>query len=153
MTRLCSGREKLGDGTVAANAQHIADNYQRIAAFVQTGKRTSAAGDPTPLSAHRPPGFLRRFGHQRPDHGENGTGAHANHYTADGVDPGELINQLSASRHALEQIATLSDNQLHTIPPERSFRFCDGQRTLAQVLTNLLKHQAHQIQALKASLE
>lgn len=29
------GREKLGDGTVAASAWHAVDNYQRIATFVQ----------------------------------------------------------------------------------------------------------------------
>jgi hypothetical protein len=32
--RPCPGREKLGDGTVAAVAAHVTDNYQRIARFV-----------------------------------------------------------------------------------------------------------------------
>ncbi len=31
----CRGREKLGDGTVAACALHTADNYHRIAGFLQ----------------------------------------------------------------------------------------------------------------------
>jgi hypothetical protein len=30
----CPGREKLGDGTVAACALHTADNYHRIAGFL-----------------------------------------------------------------------------------------------------------------------
>src|SRR6516164_2669297 len=38
--RPCPGREKLGDGTVAANARHTADNYQRIAAFLSETDRT-----------------------------------------------------------------------------------------------------------------
>jgi hypothetical protein len=32
--RPCPGREKLGDGTIAAVAAHTTDNYQRIARFV-----------------------------------------------------------------------------------------------------------------------
>jgi hypothetical protein len=31
----CPGREKLGDGTVAACASHTAENYLRIAAFLR----------------------------------------------------------------------------------------------------------------------
>jgi hypothetical protein len=31
-------------------------------------------------------------------------------------------------------------------------KFCDGQRTLDQVATNLLNHQSHQLDALKAAL-
>jgi hypothetical protein len=30
----CPGREKLGDGTVAACTRHTADSYDRIAAFI-----------------------------------------------------------------------------------------------------------------------
>jgi hypothetical protein len=53
----CPGREKLGDGTVAASAQHTADNYRRIAGFVETSDRMSAAHEPTHDGAHRIPGF------------------------------------------------------------------------------------------------
>ena len=31
----CRGRERLGDGTVAASAMHTADNYHRIADFLR----------------------------------------------------------------------------------------------------------------------
>jgi hypothetical protein len=39
----CPGREKLGDGTVAALAFHTADSYLRIAGFLQATSRTSGA--------------------------------------------------------------------------------------------------------------
>jgi hypothetical protein len=43
----CPGREKPGDGTVGALVHHTADNYQRIAAFVQGGDRMSATHKPS----------------------------------------------------------------------------------------------------------
>ena len=61
-----------------------------------------------------------------------------------------MVEQLTASRATLGRIAELTDPQLDAIPPKDSFRFCDGQRTLEQVLASLLKHQAHQIDALRA---
>ena len=65
---------------------------------------------------------------------------------------GDLLAQLSAVRDQLEQIAELSDRELDAVPPKDSFRFCDGQRTLEQVVTGLLKHQGHQVQALTAAI-
>ena len=62
-----------------------------------------------------------------------------------------MVAQLSASRDALGRIAELTDSQLDAIPPKDSFRFCDGQRTLEQVIASLLKHQSHQLDALKAA--
>ena len=54
LDRPCPGREKLGDGTIGAAARHTADNYQRIAAFVQTSDRMSAATPthPTGRASH-----------------------------------------------------------------------------------------------------
>lgn len=49
------------------------------------------------------------------------------------------------------QIAELADSQLDAIPPKDAFRFCDGQRTLEQVLAGLLKHQGHQLEALRSA--
>jgi hypothetical protein len=48
LERPCPGREKLGDGTVAASAMHTADNYHRIADFLN-------ADD------HRPPEPVKSF--------------------------------------------------------------------------------------------
>jgi len=117
----CPGREKLGDGTVGTVVRHTADNYQRITDFVQTGEHSPGAGQPD------------------------------NEYTAGNIDPGAVIAQLSASRDALGRIAALTSRQLDAIPPKDSFRFCDGQRTLEQVIASLLKHQSHQFDALKAA--
>jgi hypothetical protein len=65
--------------------------------------------------------------------------------------PGAVIAQLSASRDGLGAIAALTDRQLDAIPPKDSFRFCDGQRTVEQVIASLLRHQRHQLDALKAA--
>jgi hypothetical protein len=145
----CYGREKLGDGTVAASAQHTADNYQRIASFLQTSARLSAAHEPTPPGAHRIPRLLRALGHGPADHVEHGAGPgqHDDHYTAENIDLSAIIKQLSGLRETLGHIAELSDRQLNAVPPKDSFRFCDGQRTLEQVLAGLLKHQGHQVDA------
>jgi hypothetical protein len=146
----CPGREKLGDGTVAACARHTADNYQRIAAFVQTTSRMSGAGAATPHSGHRIPRLLRAVGHGPADHSEHRPGAaqHGDTYSEDKIDLNAVITQLTAARETLDQVAKLTDRELDAIPPKDRFRFCDGQRTLEQVLVSLLKHQRHQIDTL-----
>ncbi len=146
----CVGREKLGDGTVAACVRHTADNYQRIAVFAQSSNRMSAAHKPTQPGGHRTPRFVRALGHGPADHGEQrpGAGQHGDSYSADNIDPDAVVTQLSASRDTLGQVAELTESQLDAIPPKDSFRFCDGQRTLEQVLLGLLKHQRHQVDAL-----
>ena len=152
--RPCPGREKLGDGTVAANARHTADNYQRIAAFVSETDRMSAGHAPGQDRAHRMPRALRILGHRAPhaEHGPSGaSGQHDVAYTADNADLGALIEQLGATRYALARVAELTDSQLDAIPPAGSIRFADGKRTVEQVLAGLLKHQRHQLDALKAA--
>jgi hypothetical protein len=149
----CPGREKLGDGTVGAIVRHTADNYQRITDFVETSDRMSGAHPPGQQGGHRTPRLLRAFGHRPSDHAELGPGAghRGDEYTADDPDPGAVIAQLSASRDGLGRIASLTDGQLDAVPPKDSFRFCDGQRTLEQVIASLLKHQSHQLDALHAA--
>jgi hypothetical protein len=150
LDRACPGREKLGDGTIGAALRHTADSYQRIADFVETSDHDiSAVHQP---HGHRIPRFLAAFGH-RPDHDrhDHGAGQHDNNYTAD-IDVDAAVGQLDASRRVLARIAALADAQLDAIPPKDSFRFCDGQRTLEQVLTGLLKHQGHQVEAVKTAV-
>jgi hypothetical protein len=153
----CPGREKLGDGTVAACARHTADNYQRIAAFVETSDRISDADAdahaPAQHGGHRIPRLLRALGHGLASNAEHapGAGQTEHQYTADNIDLGAVVKRLSASRDTLRQIAELTDSQLDAIPPKDTFRFCDGQRTLEQVLASLFKHQDHQVEALKAA--
>ena len=113
----------------------------------------SGAHQATQEGAHRVPRFLRSLGHGPSDHAEDGpsAGQHGDQYTADTTDPRAVVKQLSDSRGRLRRIAELTDSQLEAIPPKDSFRFCDGQRTLEQVLASLLKHQRHQIDALRAA--
>jgi hypothetical protein len=68
----CPGREKLGDGTIAASARRTADSYQRIGAFVQTSGRMSGTHQPDQHRAHRIPRLLRALGHGPADHAEHG---------------------------------------------------------------------------------
>lgn len=150
----CSGREKLGDGTIAASVQHTADNYQRIANFVETSYRRMGGREPNGRGAHHVPRFVQALGHRAHDNAEHShlvAGRHEDQYTADNIDLDAVREQLRATRETLSRIATLTDSQLQASPPDGSFRFCDGQRTLDQVLTSLLKHQAHQVKAIAAA--
>lgn len=151
LRRPCPGREKLGDGTLAAALQHTADNYARIADFVQTSDRMPSKHTPTRFGSHRIPRLLRAWGH-RGTHADRRSGHRhdEDQYTAENIDPGAVLTQLFASRDILGQIE-LTDSQLDAIPPRDSFRFCDGQRTLEQVLAGLLKHQRHQVDAVAAA--
>ena len=149
------GREKLGDGTIGALVAHTADNYQRIAKFVQASDQMSATHSPGQSRGHRIPRFIRALGHRPPEHSDHGPGAAAGHgkpYTADSVDAAEILKQLALSRGKLKQFNGLTDSQLNAVPPDGSFRFCDGKRTLQQVLAGLLNHQAHQLQAIESAL-
>jgi hypothetical protein len=154
LRRPCPGREKLGDGTVAASVQHTAGNYQRIADFVQTSGRMSGRHAPQ-RGGHRIPRLLRARGHGPAEHAEHspGAGHHDDQSSAETVDPSAVVTQLLASRDALGEIAGLTDGQLDAIPPKDSFRFCDGKRTLEQVLAGLLKHQRHQVDALTTAIQ
>jgi hypothetical protein len=62
------------------------------------------------------------------------------------------LTELSAGRAALGAVANLTDGQLETVSPASEMNFCDGQRTLEQVVTNLLNHQSHQLDALKSAI-
>jgi hypothetical protein len=128
----CAGREKLGDGTVAACAMHTADNYNRIAGFLQSQR----GGGHTRIAK-----LLYRHGEDK----------HHN-YRADNIDLPALLDRLSAAQAALSVLADLTEAQLDTVPPASEMKFCDGQRTLQQIVTNLLNHQSHQLDALKAAI-
>jgi hypothetical protein len=152
--RPCPGRDKLGDGTVAASARHTAENYGRIAGFLTTSRGASAEHDPTQQEGHRMPGVVCSRRHGPANHADDGLGAgeHDSPYTADSTDLAAVARELSNTRGAIGQIAELTDRELDAIPPEGVFRFCDGRRTLEQVLASLLKHQAHQLDALNAAV-
>ena len=120
----CPGREKLGDGTVAAVALHTADTYLRIAGF---------------LPVHR-------------EHNVFGEAGHEDTHGTEHVDIPELIQRLAARRQALSPLADLTDARLDAVPPAGQSRFCDGKRTTEEVLAAMLKHQSHQIEALRTAI-
>jgi S-adenosylmethionine-diacylgycerolhomoserine-N-methlytransferase len=121
LTLPCPGREALGDGTVGAVASHTADNYRRIAEFLEVA-----------VDAQR--GF--------------GLGEHGGNGGAANLHLDDLLERLSAAREPLSLLAELSDEQLNAVPPAGEMKFCDGRRTLEQIMSSLLKHQRHQVEAL-----
>lgn len=123
MRRSCPGRDKLGDGTIAAVVAHTANTYQQIAAFA----RGDSGAERNPAAANNHLGSKRTI----PSH--------------------QLLEELSAAQRALAALAHLTDQELDTVPPAGSARFCDDNRTREQVLTAMLKHQGHQIKAIKAA--
>jgi hypothetical protein len=152
MRQPCPGREKLGDGTIGAIAAHNTENYERIATFVATTETMTGRHGSGRQRRHGMRGLLRGLGHPPPEHARAGGAGHGHAFTADRADPGELVERLATTRADLARIAQLADDQLDSVPPKDSFRFCDGQRTFEQVLEGLLKHQDHQVKALQAVL-
>jgi hypothetical protein len=141
----CAGREKLGDGSVAAVAMHTADNYHRIAEYL----------DADAQPGHRKAGRRHRipvFGgaHNRPG-GQDHSGG-AGEYRSDKIDRRGLFERLETARARLSPLAELSDERLAGVPPASEMRFADGQRTLEQIVVSLLNHQHHQCGALSAAL-
>jgi hypothetical protein len=150
----CPGREKLGDGTVAALALLTADRYLRIAEFLQATSQKPGARANARHRPHRNPRSLRSRAHAPRGNADShhDEDMHDGDYTAENVDLHALLERLSAARDALSLLADLTDEKLCTVPPKGSFRFCDGQRTLEQVVASLLKHQRHQVDAMKVAM-
>jgi hypothetical protein len=153
LARPCPTREKLGDGTVGALIAHTADNYARIADFIADGDRTSNRRPAARQGPHSMPRLFRALGQRGPDPQQHGPGAHhrpgrhahETQYSGAREKPEALAQRLSATRSALSRVADLGDDQLDAKPPKDSFRFCDGERTLEQVISALLKHQESQL--------
>jgi hypothetical protein len=66
------------------------------------------------------------------------------------VEAAALVARLDVGRRQLQALGDLSDERLDAVPPAGMARFCDGQRTTEQVLAAMLKHQGHQLAAVKA---
>lgn len=147
---LCPGREKLGDGTVAANALHTADNYHRIAGFLQANEQMPRTHAQTAHRRHRMPALLRHRNHGEDKHDDQSR--HGGGNTAENVSLQALLERLSAARSAFRVLAALTDQQLDAEPPASDMKFWDGERNLEQIMTNLLKHQGHQVDALRAAV-
>jgi hypothetical protein len=149
----CPGREKLGDGTIAAIAAHTAQNYQRIGIFLAPTERVPTRQSPQRNAEDRVRGLPRGLRHKPPENTDHVPGdRHGDGHNPDRATAPEIIQGLRTARDRLAVITRLTDEQLDAVPPKESFRLCDGKRTLEQVLAGLLKHQAHQVQAVKAAL-
>jgi hypothetical protein len=121
----CPGREKLGDGTVAACARHTTENYHRIAGLIRHD----------PITAHG-----AEYGHHDLGH------------SAEDISLPALLARLAAARDAVAALAGVEDDQLDSVPTAGALRFADGQRTSEQVIAAALKQQEHQVEALKAAV-
>lgn len=69
------------------------------------------------------------------------------HGTADGS---ALPARIAAAQEAVRAFRALSDEQLDAVPPDGAFRFCDGKRTLEQVLEGVIRHQQHHVDATRS---
>lgn len=146
----CPGRGKLGDGTVAACASHVTENYLRIAAFASGAGQSSGAGHRGMPRQRRGMRLLRLLrGSHRGGHRPRAHGAIPG---ADQVNRDDLLRRLSAGRDALIAIAGLRDDQLDAVPPAEEMKFCDGKRSREEILTSLLRHQGHQLDAVRSAL-
>jgi hypothetical protein len=130
------GRQKLGDGTVGASALHTADSYHRIAAIVRDSRSTPREHSEA------------EYGHAKHSH----PGHRNENYAAENVELHDLLDRLSAGSRALSILVDLTDEQLDGVPPAGSERFCDGKRTLEQVVSGALNHQSKNIDGLRAAI-
>jgi hypothetical protein len=55
--------------------------------------------------------------------------------------------RMKAARAAVGQLGLLTDAQLDAVPAEGSMRFCDGRRTLEDVMAGVIRHQRHHVDA------
>ena len=117
LARPCTERARLADGTVGVVAWHTADNYRRIASFLNN----------------------------QPDSG------HPDARSAKDVTIPALQQLLTSSRESFARLDELSEERLNAVPAASAMRFCDGERTLQQVVRSLLVHQAHNVDTLKAA--
>jgi hypothetical protein len=145
----CRGREKLGDGSVAACAAHIARNYRRIAGFVAEQRDADPVCVGRPRGGRRitaPIGEASHVGGDRPR-------THSHIPGAAEVDRDALLHDLERGRDDLSILAGLSDDQLDSVPDaNEDMRFCDGSRSLEQILRGAFRHQQHQIEAIRSAL-
>jgi hypothetical protein len=148
LRRQCPGRGKLGDGSVAACATHVAGNYGRIASFAAGARESTDEGD---LQAGR-----RRVRRLRRSLGlvaRHGPGMHREMSGAANVDRSDLLSELRRRRAELGALAGLTDDQLDSVPlASEEMRFCDGKRTLDQIIRSALKHQGRQVEAIRVAL-
>jgi hypothetical protein len=77
---------------------------------------------------------------------------HGAGYRAEDVAVSDLLDRLESAKHALAVLARLDDGTLDAVPLAGDMKFADGERTLEQIVTSVLNHQRHQVDALAAAL-
>jgi hypothetical protein len=107
------------------------------------GREKLGDGTARTIAAHTALNYLRIAGFA------SGSDGHSPHGMPSGVD---ALGTLRSARERLTRVAELTNEQLDAVPSKDSFRFCDGQRTLEQVLSGLFKHQEHAVVALTTGL-
>lgn len=122
LERPCPGRERLGDGSIGAVAQHVIDRWLDIAGFATAGDSTHSHADMTHAQDRSVPSR------------------------------GALLARIELVDSAITVLGHLSDAQLDAPVPAGAMRFGDGERTLEQVLVAVIKHQQHQVDAVSAAL-
>jgi hypothetical protein len=85
-------------------------------------------------------------------HAEHRPHGHNAEHRAENVELDDLLARLSAARDALAPVAQLAEAQLDLVPAASEMKFCDGRRTLEQILSSLFKHQRHQVDALNTAV-
>lgn len=160
----CPGREKLADGSVGAVAAHVARSYEAIGDLVarraaRSARAGSESGDPaldvapgaTSARASSYQGGPEQ--HVVPQSVQAGSALHAAPEAGEGQDSAALVRGLARARDALAGVANLDDRALDAVPAATEMRFCDGSRTLEEVLSALLKHQSHSVEAIASALD
>jgi hypothetical protein len=132
----CSGREKLGDSTVAALALHTAGNFLRIAGSLKTASQMPRHGG-AGHDGHRshdsfaPSGTC---GHADSAHDD---GMHDGSHAAEHADLKSLLERLSAARDALDPLADITDERLGTVAPAGSSGSTTGREPSGAVRARL----------------
>jgi hypothetical protein len=132
LSALCPDESDDGAGhTVGAVAAHLAEGYGRLGQFLR------ASGYAPHTSA--------TDSHDHASHEHHGEGPVLESVPA-------VLNRLAAGTASVGLLAGLTDQQLDSVPDDRSSRFSDGRRTLAQVLDVAIAHQAEHLAALKRAV-
>lgn len=94
----------------------------------------------------------RRLNAPCPGREKLGAGTIAAHGHAPALALDATISRLSTARDALTVLDELDDNAANAVPNAGAIRFADGERTLSQVVSALLRHQGHQVEAVRRAI-
>ena len=148
----CSGREKVGDSTVAALALalHTAGNFLRIAGSLKTASQMPRAHGGAGHDGDRIPRLVPPSGTCGHADSAHDDGMHDGSYAAEHADLKSLLERLSAAQDALDPLADITDERLGPWHPPAVQVLRRARNPLGQVAPDLLNHQSRQLDALNA---